>query len=142
MGSSITFKKSIILIFIPSLFLSSGCFPSWDEPPIDLYLKVLPIKDAEVNWYYHSLITSRPPDWVVIKYNDGFIDTICQAENISAVAVHDTVVKITFHHYPTFYRDPTNVKEVSRGFKIVVDTKGKRFSDSARSALTFERDRK
>lgn len=126
------------------LFLAGCSSHSFMDGEIsNFYLKKIKSDSAEIQWYYHSLVTSTPPDWVVIKYNSGLVDTICQAGNIQDVVIRsrDTIL-ITFISIPEKYSSPTIVKTESRHFNIEIDTNGIALTPEEhfkiRSRMTFK----
>ena len=92
-----------------------------EEPPIKLFVKELEVKDVTIEWYFHSLIGSTSPDYVVALRGKE-ADTICVADNIANVAVQEVGIKLEFFGNPQRNMQNTKVKRSVFGHRIIIDT--------------------
>ncbi len=76
----------------------------------------------EVGWYYPSLLTNKPPDYVNITTETDTV-VVCQADNISdIILLNDSVLVIHFCGRPTLYWKNIEIPNEKLGIKIAIDT--------------------
>lgn len=107
------------------VLLLSSCIPNFldeYEQPEKLYYKMIEVPDFKLEWYYHSLITSTTPNYVVLS-KDGQTDTICMSDNIHDINVYipDTI-KLIFYGLPKKRQEYIDIDEKILGCFIIVDT--------------------
>ena len=130
-------KNKIILMLSILVIINIGC--SWVSPSKNnLYYKRIILRNGEIRWYFLSLIGNFTPDYLVIKYEDSTLDTICCASNIVDMYVKgfDTI-NVIFRSSPKIYDENIKIRTRFKEFYVKVDTNGTTVMDSIKSENSF-----
>lgn len=93
-------KKLLYLSFIALTIIIIGYSIWYYTFKLDkLYLKYIRTPDIEIEWYFHSTITTITPDVITVKKGSE-LDTVCISRNIADVYLISDVIYIDFYGYP------------------------------------------
>ena len=76
--ASVIYRLALLAVLL------SGCLSSWEiDPPEPLHFGRYEVGDLDVDWYFHSLISSTTTPVVVLKDSSGTIaDTVAVSNGI------------------------------------------------------------
>ena len=109
--------KPLTAVFLLTIY---SCNITIDKPE-PLYYKRIQTTKLLLEWYKVSLITSVPPDYIILSLGN-FKDTICQSDNIIDVNVFkkDSIV-LKFCGKPKIHSKLIALRETVLGLKISYD---------------------